>query len=127
MCRKLTRVAVGFVALFVSMPTIACGGWYLMEPPSVTTSADRLFLREPLTHWSVLASFDHAADCEKTRTSLRHHDKGRRADIYPVCIATNDPRLTRLALPVGGLVIFGPLGLCPAFRQMERPARTLGR
>jgi hypothetical protein len=119
-------MAVAFAALSVCGPTLARGGWYLMEPRSVTTPADHLFLGEPLLQWSVLESFDYAADCEKAKTSLRHHDEGRRAEIYPTCIASDDPRLARLAPPVGGFAILRPSRLRPAC-QWDRPARTLGR
>jgi hypothetical protein len=116
---------ISLAAFSVCGPTLAWGGWYLMEPPSVATPSDRLFLREPLVHWNVLESFDSAADCEKARAIVRRDD--RRTESYPACIATNDPRLARFATPVGNFMILAPCRFLPAFRQGDRPARTLGR
>jgi hypothetical protein len=110
----------------------ARGGWYLMEPPSVATPGDRHYLTAHLSHWLVLESFDAAPDCEKARREVRQDAAIDRARRYPVCIASDDPRLAErvrnAAVYVPGTVFVlqqGPALLL--LLRRDRPARTLGR
>jgi hypothetical protein len=107
----------------------ARGGWYLMEPPSVATPGDRLYLTADLSHWLVLDSFDAAAECEKVRRVVRQDAAIGSGRPYPVCIASNDPRL---AERVRNPAVFVPgttfvLQQGPVLLRRDRPPRTLGR
>ncbi len=104
----------------------------MMEPPSVATPGNRLYLTAHLSHWLVLESFDAALDCEKARREVRQDAAIGRARPYPVCIASDDPRLAErvrnAAMFVPGTILVlqqGPALLL--LLRRDRPARTLGR
>jgi len=132
MYRAIAKASFCSVAFFLSVARDAQGGWYLMEPPSVRTPADRIYLGAPLSRWLVLESFDHAPDCEKARGEARQEAASDGSRSYPACIASDDPRLVEGARNAAQFVprtIFvlqqGPALLLP--HRCDRPPRALGR
>jgi hypothetical protein len=129
---RLLLGCVACAALLFACVKDARGGWYLMEPPSVATPANRLYLTAHLSHWLVLESFDAALDCEKARREVRQDAAIARARPYPVCIASDDPRLGERVRNAAGfapgtiLVLQQGPALLLLLRR-DRPARTLGR
>jgi hypothetical protein len=124
MARHLATVGLlggAFCALWSVGETLA--GWYLMEPSSVHTPADQFYLAAPLSQWIVLESFDQVADCEAARREAHRLGRWQR---YPVCIATNDPRLASDARPLLPTPFwFAQVPVCR--RVTRRPLRSLGR
>jgi hypothetical protein len=131
MARRIVRALLAAALYLLWSAAAASAGWYLMEPPSVQTPGNRLYLAAPLWGWAVLESFDRASDCEKARSEgPRGGDGVGRAERYPVCLATDDPRLAdgyrNNAIPLvpnSFWFVQVPLRLY----RCARPARTLGR
>jgi hypothetical protein len=101
----------------------APAAWYLMEPPSVQTPAQQLYLAAPLSQWIVLESFDRVSDCEGARRVARRSGRGHRS---PVCIATDDARLAVDARSVVRTQFWlAQIPVCCG--ATGRPSRSLGR
>jgi hypothetical protein len=103
-----------------------------MEPPSVATPGSRLYLTAHLSDWLVLESFDAAPDCEKARREVRQDAAIGRARPYPVCIASDDPRLAErvrnaAAFVPGTILVLQQRPALLLLLRRDRPARTLGR
>jgi hypothetical protein len=97
----------------------APAAWYLIEPPSVQTPAQQLYLAALI----VLESFDRVSDCEGARREARRLGRGHRS---PVCIATDDARLAVDARSVVRTP-FWLVQIPVCCGATGRPSRSLGR
>jgi hypothetical protein len=77
---------------------LALMGWYLMMPPPLSRSRDRLV---PLSRWTTTSSFESKKACEAERDHFSKLDPGAEVagndpayQVYDAeCVATDDPRL----------------------------------
>jgi hypothetical protein len=86
-----TRIAVATLVI--------SAGWYLLAPPVHGNSVN---VDAAVSRWTVIESFDSAADCEAMASRLRQNvgateahpeDRAKWRMFNNKCIATDDPRL----------------------------------
>jgi hypothetical protein len=82
---------------------LALLGWYLMAPPVNPKLPEGIDAEAPLSHWSIMGSFDTASECVNlfairfkkkqppTPKGQLNHSLAKSSE----CIATDDPRLKR--------------------------------
>ena len=125
------RAAILLTVLLLSPACAEAGGWYLVTPPD-----DDLAAHYPDARWTVFTTYEGASQCQRARIAIRDGatQAGLRFDptvtdpilvvgmatLAAQCVASDDPRLARLA-PTRGASPGGAWYLMAPPNQADEP------